>query len=293
MLPVAPTVAQYASRPSAGAREGGRRPAPRGEPVVSVVTVVYQGARTIQQTIDSVRTQERDDVEYIVIDGGSTDGTLDILARNDEHITCWRSEPDAGIFDAMNKGVALARGPLVKLLNADDLLCPDSIRHAVAAFAGGARGGVIMSDLELIDEHGVYIKTMDATRGSNPFGGVVHPSWYVDREVYQRHGLYLPALRICADYEMFVRLRTRGVPFFQVATPLVRFRTGGASSSTLVGLRERYRTNVEYLGVPSALWQMAVHGSVKTRARLLRTVFDEHTVATLQRRVRSAMGRRR
>src|SRR5689334_6995758 len=98
-----------------------------GEPMVSVVTVVYQGARTLQETIDSVVAQGRDDLEYIVVDGGSTDGTLEILERNRRHITSWRSEPDRGIYDAMNKGIRLARGQLIKLLNADDVLCPGSV----------------------------------------------------------------------------------------------------------------------------------------------------------------------
>jgi glycosyltransferase involved in cell wall biosynthesis len=265
---------------------------PASPTLVSVVTVVYQGARTLQETIDSVLSQDWEALEYIVIDGGSTDGTLDIIRRNAAHITHWQSEPDRGIYDAMNKGIARARGQLIKLLNADDLLTPGSVRRAAEAYDGGARGGVIKSDMELIDEAGRFVKHMDASRSTTPFGGVVHPSWYVDREVYRQHGLYDPNLKICADYDLFLRLHTRGVPFFQVAPPLVRFRTGGASSG-LVGLRERYAANRTHLGTPAALRLLARHGAVKLRGSLLRRVLDERAIATLQQRLARAVPRGR
>ncbi len=255
--------------------------------LVSVVTVVYQGARTLQDTIDSVASQDWGAIEYVVVDGGSTDGTLDILRRNAGTITDWQSEPDRGIYDAMNKGIARAHGQLIKLLNADDVLTPGSVRRAAEAYERGAVGGVIKSDMELIDEDGRFLKVMDATRSTTPFGGVVHPSWYVDREVYRQHGLYDPSLKICADYDLFLRLHTRGVRFFHLDPPLVRFRTGGASSG-LVGLRERYLASRTHLGERTALRLMARYAAIKARGSLLRLALPEQSIATVQRWLRGA-----
>ena len=295
MMPAPPTLDEYRLPPSPGAREGGSRPRPEGspdQPLVSIVTVVFNGERTLQATIDSVVAQDYPAIEYIVLDGGSTDGTLDILTRNERHITYWRSEPDRGIYDAMNKGIALARGTLIKLLNADDLLCPNSVRHAVTAYQNGASGGVIRSDMELIDEDGRFIKLMDAARGHKPFGGVVHPSWYTDRGVYEQYGLYLPYFRISGDYELFARLRMQRVPFFSVGVPLVRFRTGGASSA-LGGLKERFRANRFHAGTWPAFRGLFAHGFVKLRGRLLRKLLDEHGLARLQRWIRPETRHRR
>jgi len=282
-----------AARLAPGAREGGDRPAPAPgwSPLVSIVTVVYRGAETLAETIASVAAQDYDGIEYIVIDGGSTDGTVELIEQNQRHISYWRSEPDGGIYDAMNKGIGLARGQLIKLLNADDLLCPGSVGRAAQAYRDGAAGGVIQSDLELIDERGAFIKVMRADRARNPFGGVVHPSWYVDRAVYERHGLYLPSFRVSADYELFARLQTRRVRFFHLDPPLVRFRAGGASSG-FTGLAERYRVNRHYLGTAAALRFLALHGYVKVRGRIARAVFDEHALAAIQRRLSAASGLR-
>src|SRR5450432_3085742 len=93
-----------------------------GAPLVSVVTVVYNGAAQLRSTIESVLGQKRDDIEYIIVDGGSTDGTIDILRGLDDRIDYWISEPDAGIYDAMNKGIHLARGKFVHHLNIGDRL---------------------------------------------------------------------------------------------------------------------------------------------------------------------------
>ena len=288
MMPAPPCMDDYRRPPSPDAREGGNRQPPEGspdQPLVSIVTVVFNGERTLQATIDSVAAQDYPAIEYIVLDGGSTDRTLDVLARNERHITYWRSEPDQGIYDAMNKGVALARGQLIKLLNADDILTAGSVHLAVEAYQREGAGAVIKSDMELIDEQGAFVKVIEARRAMNPFGGVVHPSWYVDRAVYQHHGLYHTSFRVSADYELFARLHTRGVPFVQIPLPLVQFRAGGASSG-LTGLTERFRANRAYLGLPHAVRLFLRQGYVKTRGQLLRRVFSEQQLAALQRRVR-------
>src|SRR5437763_1662561 len=121
---------EYRNRPlHAERREGGRRV--RGKidsPLISVVTAVLNRKDSIERAIQSVLSQPLKNVEHVIIDGGSTDGTLDVLQKYDEQLAYWSSEPDGGIFDAMNKGVALARGQYIHLLNSDDYYCAGALQ---------------------------------------------------------------------------------------------------------------------------------------------------------------------
>ena len=117
-----------------GRRAGGRATATNGSlPLVSIVTVVHNRARTLPRAIDSVLAQEYPELEYIVVDGCSTDGTVDVIRRYEHHIDVWISEPDRGISEAFNKGVALARGQIIGLLNSDDWYEAGAVSAAVRA----------------------------------------------------------------------------------------------------------------------------------------------------------------
>jgi len=106
----------------------------KSRPLVSIVTVVYNGEKYLEQTIRSVINQRYDNIEYIIIDGGSTDGTLDIVEKHEKMIDYWISEPDEGIFDAMNKGIKICRGELIGLINADDYYAPNAIERVVSCY---------------------------------------------------------------------------------------------------------------------------------------------------------------
>ena len=119
--------------------EGGRRTTGKSGTAcfkVSVVTVVYNGAATLERTIQSVLAQDLPDIEYIIVDGGSNDGTLDIIRRYEDRLTYWISEKDQGIYDAMNKGVSLCTGEWVGLINADDAYADGAVRSAMEAVEG-------------------------------------------------------------------------------------------------------------------------------------------------------------
>lgn len=286
-LSPAPTLADY---PPAAVRPSAPPVTDVARPLVSIVTVVYNGAQFLEHAIASVRQQEYRPLEYIVVDGGSTDGTLDILRSHAADIDCWISEPDDGIFDAMNKGIALSRGRLIKLLNADDLLTPGAVATAVAAHAGFGGPCVVTSDLEVIDQDGAMLKRMTGDRAINPFGGVLHPSWFVDRAIYERHGLYDPSLRTSADYELFVRLRTAEVAFVHCAQPLSQFRTGG-NSAKLGGLKDRYLIHAHYLGRPTAVRLLAWQAYKKLRARALIGLVGERNLYRIRRQLERVLGR--
>ena len=120
--------------------------------LVSVITVVLNGADCLERCIQSVLEQGFREKEHIIIDGGSTDGTLEILRDYSDRIDCWISGPDDGIYDAMNKGIVLSRGKYIKLLNADDMLAPDSIAKAVKVFSREENTICIKGNVEVIDK---------------------------------------------------------------------------------------------------------------------------------------------
>jgi glycosyltransferase involved in cell wall biosynthesis len=183
-------------------------------PLVSLVTVALNRAATIERTIESVLRQTYAPLEYIVIDGGSSDGTVDVLRRYGGRIAHWRSEPDRGISDAFNKGLALAKGAAIGLINADDWLAPEQIANGVAALE---RSGAdfVFGDLLYHDAAGRalfrirgdphYARTID--RG---MPDVNHPTLLAWREVYARVGGFDPAYRFAMDYDWLLRVHRAG-----------------------------------------------------------------------------------
>lgn len=178
------------------------------QPLVSIITVTYNAEGTLRRTLESVRRQTYANIEHIVVDGGSTDGTLDIVHAADS-IAYWRSEPDRGIYDAFNKGVALAHGEYIGILNADDYYQPDQIENAVAALsATGAP--FVHGDITM---HGW--KGMDVELRGDPdyaskirlrMPALFHVTMLCRSELFQRFGLFMTKYRIAGDYEWLLRL---------------------------------------------------------------------------------------
>jgi glycosyltransferase involved in cell wall biosynthesis len=222
-----------------------------GKPLVSVITVVFNGAATLEHNIQSVIGQAYDNVEHIVIDGGSSDGTTDILRKYDDHIDYWVSEKDAGIYDAMNKGIALANGEYIGMLNADDY------------FADALALGMIVRRLEENDVDAVF-SCLDIVAPNNldhvlrryrissfsPFMlriGVMppHPTFYCKKSCYEKAGPYRTDYRIAADFEMMVRLLLRyRITWSFIDEITVKMRVGGLSSS---GIRSSWIVNREII----------------------------------------------
>jgi glycosyltransferase involved in cell wall biosynthesis len=192
---------------------------------------VRNGARTLQATLDSVLSQHYPNIEYIIVDGSSADNTLDLIRDNEEGLDLWFSEPDHGIYDGMNKGIAHATGDLIKLLNADDLLTPHSLSDAAACYQAFVASGqhVIRSDVRLIDEREQIVK--EHRSASADIAQYYHMTWYVPRTVYEEHGLYRLEYPLASDYDFFCRIRQRGVRMVVCEEPLLLFRLGGRSHS--------------------------------------------------------------
>lgn len=214
------------------------------EPLVSVVTVCLNQAQSIAQCFESVIGQSYPRIEYIVLDGGSTDGTLEVIERYRAEIDQFVSEPDSGPFDAMNKGIGMATGEFVLILNSDDWYDPDAVRSLVDA-AQRSAADVVHAQAHIVDMDDKVVET----RGSWHHDGILtsimpykHETMLVRRDVYQRFGHYDPGYQIIADYEYAIRLYLAGCRFEYLPRPLLYFRLGGLSRRALdEKIRERGR----------------------------------------------------
>ncbi len=211
---------------------------------VSIITAAYNSVASIEDTIKSVLAQTYADIEYIVVDGNSNDGTLEVVRRYEPRFDGrikWISETDKGIYDAMNKGIQMATGEIVGILNSDDYFTThDVIERMVKVFSDDSSIDAIYGDVHFIhDGQPEKCVRYYSSRHFHPrwlrFGFMpAHPSFYCRREVYEKAGLYKTDYAIGSDYEMMVRLflvhhiRARYIPM-----DFVTMRTGGASTKNI------------------------------------------------------------
>ena len=219
-------------------------------PLFTIVTPSLNAERTIERTILSVKRQVDADfgVEHIVIDGKSSDGTLAVLGRHGQ--VRWISERDQGIYDAMNKGINLAAGQVIGILNTDDWYAEDTLSRVARRFREDPAVEVVHGDLAAW-EGGRMAGVLKPKAGSwrklrrMP---VFHPTVFVKREVYERWGVFNPEYRITGDYDLMRRFQEKGVVFSYVPGVLSNFSRGG-SSLTSFAVAERIRVRVRH-GVP-------------------------------------------
>lgn len=199
-----------------------------GLPLVSIVTVVRNNHKTLGRTIESVLTQGYPNLEYVIVDGGSTDGTLEIIKQHADRLDYYVSEPDKGIYDAMNKGLALCTGQLIGIINADDWYEPGAIQ-AVAQCHVEDPECVVYGLVRSHDERGPAIcGSRYASR--LPEKMIPHPTCFIPATLYQRHGKFNPEYRIAGDYDLMLRLYTKGERFWLVEKVIANFAEGGLTT---------------------------------------------------------------
>lgn len=216
---------------------------------ISIITVVFNNGATIEDTIRSIESQTYRDVEHIAIDGGSTDRTLQVIAAHRDKIAHFVSEPDRGIFDAMNKGLRFATGDVVAFLNADDVYADTEVLQRVAdAFADPAvqvsYADLVYVDPRDLDKQVRYWKSRDFRPGLFARGWVpAHPTFFARRSAYQQYGGYDESLGLAADFDLMMRLlehyRLKSVYIPRVA---VKMRLGGVSNRSI---RNIVRQNID------------------------------------------------
>jgi len=215
---------------------------------VSVVTVTFNAAATVEDAVRSVVEQKGDfTLDYHVVDGGSSDDTVDKVKAFGDRISCLTSEPDRGLYDAMNKGVARAKGDIIGILNADDMYAGDNVIAEVIRTFKETNAEGVYADLDYVDaEDGKTVTRQwrsgepgDFRKGWMP----PHPTLFVKRELYEQHGLFNLQLRSAADYELMLRFfHFRGAELAYLPRTTVKMRAGGQSNASL---GNRIKANAE------------------------------------------------
>jgi len=202
------------------------------KPLISVITVVYNGEKHLQQTIDSVVNQTYDNIEYIIIDGASKDGTLDIIKANEAHISSWVSEPDDGLYHAMNKGLAKAKGELIGIINSDDWYELDAVEIIVEAYLKDTSKTIFHADRHDIYPNGdakVYLFNPSSFKFKYFAMTYNHPSMFVSPKVYALYN-YNTNLNVYSDYQFTLTSYLKNKEqFVYINKTIVNFRLGGVS----------------------------------------------------------------
>lgn len=205
---------------------------------LSLVTIVYNAQDTVGQCIESVISQNYPDLEYIIIDGGSTDNTVEVIKKYLPYINILVSEPDNGIYDAMNKGIKLATGQVVGMLNADDRFADHEVLQTVAKAFEQQRAGAVYGDLDIVNGHDRIIRKWRSGQcgdGSFNLGFMPpHPTFYCRRQLFEKFGFYSLEFGSAADYELMLRfMHGHKINSIYLKKVMVKMRTGGVSSKNL------------------------------------------------------------
>jgi len=212
---------------------------------VSIITICYNSEATIRETIASVLSQSYSDIEYIIVDGASKDSTCEIVRSFGDKISIFVSEPDKGIYDAMNKGVKLATGDVIGILNSDDFYADANvISDIVSIFKNtGAQG--VYADLVYVDRENINKVTRTWKSGNYEEGKFLfgwmppHPTFFVKREVYEAYGHYTTELRSSSDYEFMLRvIHKEKISIGYLPRVITKMRVGGQSNVTISNRRK-------------------------------------------------------
>ena len=208
---------------------------------ISIVTATYNAAHTLRDTIESVLAQDYGDIEYIVVDGASTDGTISLLQSYESRFAGrmrWVSEPDKGIYDAMNKGLRMATGDVVGTINSDDFYNHDDVISRVAACFADTSVQAVYGDVRFVRPDDLnrtirYYSSSGFTPRKFRYGWMpAHPTFFTYRRFFDEYGYYRTDYRIAADYELLIRfLYTYQLHTRYLAYDFIKMRTGGGNKT--------------------------------------------------------------
>jgi len=207
---------------------------------VSIITAVYNGVETIEGCIKSVVGQNYPDIEHIIIDGGSTDGTLDVIKKYGDSIAKVISEPDSGIYDAMNKGIKLATGDVIGFLNSDDFYASNEVLEKVADVfrkydVDSCYGDLVYVDKNITTKVIRYWKSGEYKMDLFRYGWMPpHPTFFARKMIYDKFGCFNTNFKIASDYELMLRFLERyKISVMYIPEVLVKMRLGGKSNRSI------------------------------------------------------------
>ena len=206
---------------------------------ISIITSVYNNKETIEDAIESVLSQTYENIEYVVVDGGSNDGTLDVINKYKDQIDILVSEPDKGIYDGLNKGVGLTTGDVVAFLHSDDLYADQDVVAKIAekfqeSGADGVYGDLVYTPKDDTDKILRYWKSKDFKEGMLEQGWMpAHPTLFLKKSVYDEYGNFDLSFKIAGDYDFMLRVLSGGIRVTYLPMVFYKMRVGGESNKSL------------------------------------------------------------
>ena len=215
---------------------------------ISIITVCYNSGKTIEDTFKSVQSQSYKDIEYIVIDGGSKDNTLELINQYKEIIDYSVSEKDNGLYDAMNKGIEKATGDVIGFLNSDDLFCDDmAVEKVMNVFNENSKIDSVYADIYYVDQNNtdkivrkwITGKQKTFKKGWHP----AHPTLYIKKKVYNQYGGFNLKFKLASDFEIMLRfIEKYKISTIYLPEPLIKMRLGGETNKSVENI---FRQNKE------------------------------------------------
>jgi glycosyltransferase involved in cell wall biosynthesis len=213
--------------------------------LVSIITIVYNGVNHIEKTIESVLGQTYKHIEYIIIDGGSTDGTIEVIKKFEPRLAYWVSEPDKGISDAFNKGIKKAKGQIIGIINADDWYEETAVELAVKNMEGF---DIVYGDLQFLKNGKRDFILQGNHKDLTRVMTVNHPTAFVRKEIYETYGLFDEKYRCAMDYDLMLRFKINNCRFKHIPAVLTNMRWNGMSDKNwLTGCKETLNIKNKYL----------------------------------------------
>jgi len=216
---------------------------------VSIITIVWNNKETIRDAIDSVLSQTYKNIEYIVIDGASTDGTFEIIQNYSDKITKVISEPDKGIYDGLNKGILLATGDVIAFLHSDDMYANETVISDVVDIfdndTQGVYGDLVYTDKKDINKVFRYWKSGAFSISLLNKGWMPpHPTLFLRREVYQKYGVFDTSFKIAGDYDFMLRILKDNITVKYLPQVLYRMRVGGESNRSIKNILDKSKEDL-------------------------------------------------
>ena len=227
---------------------------------ISIITSVYNNKETIKDAIESVLNQTYQNIEYIIVDGASTDGTTEIIQNYKDKIAIFSTEPDKGIYDGLNKGISLATGDVICFLHSDDLYASDDIVKKVAnEFNGtditkeskvfdGVYGDLMYTPKDDTSKVLRYWKSKDFDMSLLEKGWMpAHPTLFLRKEVYEKYGKFDLDFKIAGDYDFMLRVLSAGIKVKYLPEVLYKMRVGGESNKSIKNIIQKSKEDLRAL----------------------------------------------